>query len=65
MADIFLVIPMLLLFGALMYFVGYANGEMDGIVDARRATNVAKRLKDPLDNLADGTVNREPTSRGR
>jgi hypothetical protein len=45
MADIFLVIPMLLLFGALMYFVGYANGEMDGVLDEEKGRERREYLR--------------------
>jgi hypothetical protein len=44
-ADIFLVIPMLLIFGALMYFVGYSNGEMDGILDADKGHERREELR--------------------
>jgi hypothetical protein len=45
MADIFLVIPMLLVLGALMYFVGYANGEMDGVLDADKGHERREELR--------------------
>ena len=45
MADIFLVIPMLLIFGALMYFVGYSNAEMDGVLDADKGYERREELR--------------------
>ena len=45
MADIFLVIPMLLIFGALMYFVGYSNAEMDGVLDTEKGYQRREELR--------------------